>query len=178
MKFEFKPDKDFVDKFNRNMEVLSKKVSTQIADKVLSSVGDVYKQDLQEAISRTIRPSKVTGTRNKWSNKVKGKSYRGANKSLTRKSAIRKYKGRSKGAKWIMVSQAQDYFYARILEKGTAKHPLWRKKGSDNPNKIGVLPPRPVFLPTAQKSLPKMYEVFKREYTMHVNKAILQSRLR
>lgn len=178
MKFEFKPDKDFVNQFNRTISQLDRKVSNKIANEVLSAVGDVYKKDLQAAIKSSIRSSKSTGTRNMWSKKVLGQSYRGGNKSLTNRSAIKKFRGRSRGAKWIMVSQAQDYFYARVLEKGTDKHPLWRKKGSDNPNKIGTLPPRPVFMPTAVRSLPKMYKTFKREFTVRVNKAILQARSR
>ncbi len=176
VKFEIKADDDFLKKFNSSIAKLDKKVSNKIANEVLSAVGDVYKEDVQQAISRSIRPSKVTGTRDMWSRKVRGQSFRGPNKSLTKKTAIRKYRGRSKGAKWIMVSPAQDYFYARILEKGTEQHPLWRKKGSSNANKIGTLPPRPVFLPTAKKSLPKMYNTFKREFTLRVNKAIIQAR--
>ena len=178
MKIEVKLDQSSVREIERTMKRLSKKIVGEVADKALAVVADEFKRDLQQAIRTNIKPSSSTGTRSLWSRSVREKSYRRGNKSLTNRNAVAKYKGRSRNAKWVMVSQKQDYFYARARELGSDKHPLWRKKSSSNPNKIMAMPARPVFMPAMAKSMPKLAKMFIRSFKVESLKAVLSEKVK
>ena len=132
---------------------------------------------MRSAIKSKVQSSTATGTRKLWSKKIQQKSYRGPSKSLTNKRAIKKFWGKPrKNTKWLLVGNTQDHFYARVIEKGSPQHPLWRKKGSENSNKIGTLPPRPIFMPTAERSMPAMFAAFERTAKVEIVRAITQVR--
>ena len=178
MKIEMKIDESSMREIERTMKRLSKKIAGKVADKALAAVADEFKGDLHQAIKTNIEPSSVTGTRSLWSRSVREKSYRGGNKSLTKKNAVAKYRGRSRNAKWVMVSQKQDYFYARARELGTQKHPLWRKKSNSNPNKLMAMPARPVFMPAMAKSMSKLEQIYIRTFRFESTKAILSEKVK
>ena len=172
MAFDFNIDPKFLREFERSLDSLEKKVKRKVITKTLNATGDVLKRDLNAAIKSKFVSSKKSGKRELWSKKVREK--RRSRDSLTNKSAIGKVRRRAKGFMFLNVTTKPQFFYGRILEKGTDVHPLWRKRGSDNDNKIGTLPPRPFFAPTFKASAAKMEQIFKETFKREFHAAVQQ----
>ena len=172
MAFDFNIDDNFLREFNRKLDSLDKKVKRKVVTKALNATGDVLKRELNSTIKSTFVSSKRSGKRALWSSKVREK--RSNRDSLVNKSAIGKVRKNTKGFMFLNVTTKPQYFYARILEKGTDKHPLWRKRGSDNESKVGSLPPRPFFAPAYLRSRTKMENTFKDTFRREFHAAVKQ----
>jgi HK97 gp10 family phage protein len=147
-------------KTKRYLKNLDKKIRKKAVRKALRTTANVLKKELTMHVKAKIKSSQKTGTRKLWSNKVKSKPYRQGNKSLTKAGAIKVYTSTHKKVQYAFVSPKQDFFYARILEKGSSKRPLWspRKNGT---RFTMAMPARPVFIPTADQMQDRLDKTFK-----------------